>query len=345
MQTPNLLIAPQRESRAIFNKNFGQRFIVTVDTEEEFDWNAPLDREKHSTTTIPALQHFQRFCENFDVVPTYLIDWPVANNPNITEAIGCAVSQGKAEVGIQLHPWVSPPFTEDVNQYNSYAGNLPFELERAKIHSLRDKIEETFGVSPQIYRAGRYGLGSRTAEILMECGVSIDTSVRSRFNYSGTYGPNYRSHPVHPYWADPARKLLELPLTTVYWGPLRQLGNIIYPYLWRAPQIRGVLARTQLLQRISLTPEGITSEEALRAVDVALTESLPILVFSFHSPSLAIGHTPYVRNQVDLELFYNWWQTLFLYLDERGVKPTSVKEICSSVDNFNKMVAQPINPG
>ncbi|MCT2400413.1 polysaccharide deacetylase family protein [Novosphingobium mangrovi (ex Huang et al. 2023)] len=332
MSGPSLLEPPGKEARAAFREGFGQRFIVTVDTEEEFDWDAPLDREKHSLVTVPALRQFQQFCEDFGVIPTYLIDYPVACSPEAPAAIGDAVANGRADVGVQLHPWVSPPFEEEVTEFNSYAGNLPFELERAKFHTLRDRIEQAFGTAPRIYRAGRYGLGPRTGEILRECGIAIDTSVRARFDYSGAGGPNYRDHPLHPYWADAGRSLLELPLTTVYWGPLRQMGNVIYPHLWRAPSMRGVLARAGLLERIALTPEGITAEEALRGVDIAIDEGLPVLVFSFHSPSLAPGHTPYVRGEADLEALYAWWRTLFAHLERRGVKPTSVSDILSSVE-------------
>lgn len=328
---PNFLATPDNGAIARFRESFGQRFIVTVDTEEEFDWNAPLDREKHSVLTVPALRKFQQFCEGFGVVPTYLIDYPVASSAYAPEAIGDAVTRGRAEVGVQLHPWVSPPFEEEVTEFNSYAGNLPFELERAKLVTLRNRIEQAFGVSPLIYRAGRYGLGPRTAEILAECGIAIDTSVRAHFDYSGTGGPNYRDHPLRPYWVDREHHLLELPLTTVYWGPLRQVGNVIYPHLWRAPSIRGVLARAGMLERIPLTPEGTTAEEALRGVDIAIDEGLPVLVFSFHSPSLAPGHTPYVRNDDDLDALYDWWRMLFEHLARRGIKSTSVADIMASV--------------
>ncbi|EIZ79516.1 hypothetical protein WSK_1850 [Novosphingobium sp. Rr 2-17] len=331
MPGPNLLDLPGANALASFKDGFGQRFIVTVDTEEEFDWSAPLDRKQHSVVTLPALRKFQQFCESFGVVPSYLIDYPVACSNFASEAIGEAVSQGQAEVGVQLHPWVNPPFDEEVSELNSYAGNLPFELERSKLLTLRDKIAQAFGVSPLMYRAGRYGLGLRTAEILSEAGIAIDTSVRARFDYSGKGGPNYRDHPLKPYWAGPERRLLELPLTTVYWGPLRQIGNLVYPYLWRAPAMRGLLAHTGLLERIPLTPEGVTAQEALRGVDIAIDEGLPVLVFSFHSPSLAPGHTPYVRNEDDLDALYDWWRTLFTHLERRGIKPTSVNDILANV--------------
>jgi len=328
----NLLEPPKAADLATFSSEFGQRFIVTVDTEEEFDWDAPLNRDRHGVATVPALRKFQQFCEGFGVVPTYLIDYPVANSALTSQVLGEAVSSGRAEIGVQLHPWVNPPFEEEISEFNSYAGNLGFELERQKFLQLREKIESVFGIAPQIYRAGRYGLGPRTSEILTEFGIAIDTSVRSHFDYSGKGGPNYRSHPLQPYWVDRERRLLELPLTTVYWGPLRQLGNVIYPHLWRTPTARGVLARTGLLERIPLTPEGVTADEALRGVDIAIDEGLPVLVFSFHSPSLAPGHTPYVRTDEDLDALYDWWRTLFAHLERRGVKPTNVAQIMSSVE-------------
>nr|WP_314465721.1 polysaccharide deacetylase family protein [uncultured Novosphingobium sp.] len=331
MPGTNLLLPPRADALAQFSEGFGQRFIVTVDTEEEFDWNAPLDRHGHGTLSVPALRTFQQFCEEFGVVPIYLVDYPVADSPLAPEAIGEAVAAGRAEVGVQLHPWVNPPFDEAVTEFNSYAGNLGFELEREKFARLHGRIVEAFGTAPRIYRAGRYGLGPRTAEILDEFGIAIDTSVRARFDYSASGGPNYRTHPLQPYWTDNARRLLELPLTTVYWGPLRQLGNTIYPALWRMPQLRGALARAGLLERIPLTPEGITAEEALRGVDVAIDTGLPVLVFSFHSPSLVPGYTPYVRDAQDLDALYGWWRTLFEHLERRGVKPSNVANIMSSV--------------
>jgi hypothetical protein len=63
---------------------------------------------------------------------------------------------------------------------------------------------------------------------------------------------------------------MELPLTTVYWGMLRKQGRMIHPALWRVPRLRGALARLGLLERIPLTPEGVASDEALKAIDIAL---------------------------------------------------------------------------
>ena len=322
---------PAQSQRVQFPVEPAQSFILTVDTEEEFDWSQPIQRDGYTLHSVARLTRFQEFCEGAGVVPVYLLDYPIATSSTAQAALRHAVAAGKAEVGIQLHPWVNPPHDEDVSQFNSFAGNLPASLEREKFRRLYDAIEQGFGATPLIYRAGRYGVGPDTASMLIEHGVAIDTSVRPRFDYSTNGGPNYRAHPITPWWVDTERRLMELPLTTVYWGLLRQFGAKLYPQLWRLPRLRGLLAKAGLLERIPLTPEGVTLDEAIRGIDIALDEGLPVLVFSFHSPSLAPGFAPYVRTEADLDAFYDWWRGVFAYLQRRQVAPTSVRGLMQAV--------------
>ena len=279
---------------------------------------------------MKAISGFQEFCEGLDVSPVYLVDWPIANDPLAREIIGDAVRGGRAEIGIQLHPWVNPPHDEEVSTRNSFAGNLPPELEAEKFRRLRDAIVEGFGSAPRIYRAGRYGIGPQTAKLLSESGIAIDSSVRARFDYSDEHGPDYSRHPVKPYWTDAGKTLLELPLTTAFWGMLRQQGQQLFPLTGKFPLLGSVLSRLGMLQRIGLTPEGITLEQALRAIDIAVDDGLPVLVLSFHSPSLAVGHTPYVRSRDDLDQLYDWMRGVYSYLRAREVRQTTVEEIIAS---------------
>jgi hypothetical protein len=302
------------------------RFIVTVDTEEEFDWTAPFTRDRHGTTHVAAIDRFQQLCDVHGVRPTYLVDYPIADDASAVELLGRYVEERRADVGVQLHPWVNPPFKEEPSVPNSYACNLPPELERAKLAALHALIVERFGIKPQMYRAGRYGAGVNSRKILRELGVAIDTSVRSLFDYSGQGGPNYSDCPLDPYWLAKG-ELIELPVTTIFSGALRSAGKIIFSRAFETLTSRGLLARTGMLERIALTPEGIPVEKAIEAVDIALAHKIPILNFSFHSPSLAVGHTPYVRTPEELERFYDWWVKIFAHLKARGVKPVDVNEI------------------
>ena len=319
---------PAPEAHVRFAAGFGPRFVVTVDTEEEFDWSKPFERTGHGLSHVPRLAKFQQFCEGFGVTPVYLIDYPIASDPGISAALGKAVADGRAEIGVQLHPWVNPPHAEDLTVSNSFAGNLEPALEEAKLVKLRDTISRAFnGTAPLIYRAGRYGVGPHTATILGQASIAIDTSVRAHFDYSSQGGPDFTGLPAHPWWVDRRGGLMELPLTTVFSGLLRRAGPWLFPRLWRVPRLRGVLARLGLMNRVPLTPEGVSAAEAIAGIDLALGDGLPVLVFSFHSPSLRPGNTPYVRDDDQLDQLYGWWRTVFAHLARRGVRPAGVAQI------------------
>ena len=93
---------------------------------------------------------------------------------------------------------------------------------------------------------------------------------------------------------------------------------------------RDLLARLGLLERIALTPEGVSAAEAIKGIDMAIDDGLPVLVLSFHSPSLAVGHTPYVRDEAGLDRLYGWFDRVYDYLEMRGIEPTTVKDIIAA---------------
>lgn len=322
-----MLILPQAEQEARFAPGFAPASLLTVDTEEGFDWNGPFTRDRHDLNHLDRLPRFQSFCEELGVSPVYLVDWPIVQSAKAKEIIGDAVARGTAEVGVQLHPWVNPPFDEEVTTRNSFAGNLPPELERAKFVALRDAIEETYGTAPIIYRAGRYGIGPATKAILHDCGVVIDSSVRALYDYSPGEGGDYSAFPNRPYWVAGEKPLLELPLTTIYRGLLARMGTALFPRLAKVPHGAGIAARTGLLERIALTPEGTPLRDAIHAVDTALDNGLPLLVLSFHSPSLAPGNTPYVHDERELDALYDWLRGIYAHMASRNVSPTTVRQV------------------
>lgn len=325
-----MLEVPPAGRSAVFAPGFGQRVLLTVDTEEEFDWRAPFRREGYGLSHVAAIPRFQAFCERLGAHPVYLVDWPIVQDARAVEVIGDAVRRGAADVGVQLHPWVNPPFEEEVSTANSFAGNLPQSLEAAKFTVLRDAVEAAFGAAPQIYRAGRYGLGPNTGALLRQAGIRIDTSVRPLFDYSDQGGPDYSNHPLTPYWVDPDHRLLELPVTSAYWGPLRARGPLIHRVQRHVPTFFSGFSRLRLLERIALTPEGVSADEALRGIDISVDAGLPVLVLSFHSPTLAPGHTPYATSEAQVEALYAWFEAVYARLAARGVTSCTVAEIIAA---------------
>ena len=323
-QGPDLLTSPTDAQLATFPPEFGTRFWVTIDTEEDFDWGKPFSRVHHSLNSLARLGDCQSWFHERGVSPLYLVDWPVINDPAAGALLREAVARGEAEVGAQLHPWVTPPFDEVINARNSYTGNLPLPLQRAKMTALRDRITDVIGTAPLAYRAGRYGLGRETAQILVDLGFRCDTSVRSGFDYGDGHGPDYRFRPLRPWWVA-NDDLLEAPLTTLFTGLAGERGYHRLARLGGAAL--SLAARMGVVERIALTPEGIPAERACAAIDRAVALGLPLLNFSFHSPSLEPGHTPYVRTAADLSAFYAWWDRVLAHLDQRGVRSATVADV------------------
>ena len=217
----NLLAPPLPQDRITLDPAFGTRFMLFVDTEEEFDWNAPFSRTGHGVTALPGMARGQAYFAAAGVKPVYVTDYPVIDCEAASAMMAEWVSDGTADIGAHLHPWVNPPHVEDVSAANSYVGFLPEAVERAKLEALCRRIEERFGQRPIAYRAGRYGVGPNSARLLSEAGFRLDSSVRSRFDYSHQHGPDFYGLPQTPYWAGPDRTLLELPLSTAFVGLLR----------------------------------------------------------------------------------------------------------------------------
>ncbi len=324
---------PPADAIATFRPGFGPRFLITIDTEEEFGWEDPFQREGHTLHHIARIKEFQNYCEKRGIKPVYFMDYPVATDPLAAAILGDAAAKGRAELGIHLHPWVTPPFLEEVNDRNSFAGNLSPQLEEEKFRQVKQAISSRFGAEPLIFRAGRYGAGASTAQMLRNNSIAMDSSVRARFDYSGEHGPDYARFPASPFWVGSGRCVLELPLTTVYSGRLRGCGGWLYPALRNCPRLRGLLSRTRLLDRIPLTPEGVNAADAVRGIDRALEEGLPLLIMSFHSPSLDPGYTPYVRNEDDLDRFYRWWDIVLAHCSARGIAPAGLQEIMQAVES------------
>lgn len=314
----------------VWRDGFGTRFTLLVDTEEEFDWSAPFRHDGWSVATAAALPQAHARMAGMGVRSCYLVDYPVATDPGAIDALRAVLAQGDATIGAQLHPWVNPPFDEALSPRSSFAGNLPKPLEAAKLDRLTDALTALAGTRPTVYRAGRYGLGPHTLQLLAARGYALDSSMRARYDYSAQGGPDYRAIANHAFRTGPDGTIVELPLTTVFTGRLRRGGPHLYRAAGRIPRGRGILARTGLLHRVALTPEDMPLADVLEAIRVAVGEGTRVLNFAYHSPSLVPGHTPYVRDAADLATFWRWWDAVLGLLARLGVGAASSDDILAA---------------
>jgi len=83
---------------------------VVVDTEEELDWPQPFDRRKVGVTSMAAQPRaHERVFDKHVVVPTYVIDWPVATTPSSIAVLKKLMEEGRCEIGTHVYRWVSSP--------------------------------------------------------------------------------------------------------------------------------------------------------------------------------------------------------------------------------------------
>ena len=322
-----LRFATPSAARVRWPADFGRRFLVTVDVEEEFDWARPFSGAARSVAAVAALPDWHRRMREWGVAPVYLVDHPVAADPTAAALLRPLLRDG-SEAGAQLHPWVNPPHLEVPSEAASCAGNLPPALEAAKLDQLVATVTAAFGQSPRVYRAGRYGIGPRTMALLAERGFRIDASMRARFDYREAGGCDFGAVDGDAFVLPGS--MIELPLTTLFTGAARAAGGRLYPIAARIPPAAGVLHRTGVLTRVPLTPEGTPAPLARAAIRGAAERGMPLLQLSFHSPSLVPGYTPYVRDDDDLRRFNGWWDHVLGALRHAGYQPVTLDEVIAA---------------
>jgi len=98
--------------------------------------------------------------------------------------------------------------------------------------------------------------------------------------------------------------------------------------VFKAIHVPGILSHLRLLERIVLTPEGITFEEQRRLTRAMLRRGYRVFSLTYHSPSLAPGNTPYVRDAAQLESFLSRIDRfLEFFMGEVGGIPATPFEI------------------
>lgn len=281
---------------------------LAIDAEEDFDWDRPARTTAYTTDSMRRIVDLREIAGAYGLRPTYLLTYPVLEDADVVRIIRRQTEQGECDIGIQLHPWVTPPFDEPA-EYASYLGSLDPVVEERKLLALIGRFEVAFGVRPVLFRAGRYGLSRATSGLLEKHGFSVDTSLAPRTDFSGEGGPDFSRYDCDPFWFGERRALLEVPLcrSLVGWG------GTLAPALYRAAgaaawgglPLPGLLSRLRCAERVTLSPEGNDVAAMRRLLRHRGRRGQRVFSLSFHSSSLAPGRNPYVRSKADLHAFYD----------------------------------------
>jgi hypothetical protein len=292
--------------------------VVTIDTEEEGLWSGRYRATGNTCRNIERLPRLHRVFRRLGVVPTYLVDYPVATDPTATRILGELASDGRIEIGAHLHPWCTPPFYPDGEERRwTFPHQLPPWQQEAKLAELCRVIERAFGARPTSYRAGRWGFDHTTVPVLERLGITVDSSVHTLRWERQKGGPNHARAPQLPYrlGREDACKtgwsaVVEVPANQVVVGRLRVLEGVFR----RVPPLPGARWMMQQAGLRSLSPEVFGLADLMGAADEIASRGMPVLNVTFHSSTALPGATPYVRDERELDAFVARLEGLFEHI-------------------------------
>jgi hypothetical protein len=290
-------------------RNSKPQLAIVIHTEEEFNWNRGFYRSNNKVTHG---QELIAFCKQMIIAGakvTFAMDYAFVNSRQGLKVINFFKEHNKGiEFATHLHPWVNPPFNDDkdkIREYDSYPGNLPKEEECRKLKTLTDIIEAKVGYKPTTYLAGRYGVGENTYQTLSELGYTTDLSISPFANFTHQQGPDFSQFDNQVVFND---KIKCIPHTTGYISYIGVFANYLNKDPNALPKLNNsfvgkVLLKLLGVKRIRLSPEGFTLNEMKRLTKSLREIGVSNFIFSFHSPSVKTGLTPYVKTGDELESF------------------------------------------
>ena len=310
------------ELRAVAPDPHTPAFLVTIDTEGDDLWGRP-----HIITTRNArhVQRFQRLCESFGLLPTWLTNFEMARCPEFLAFGRDVVRRGAGEIGMHLHAWNSPPLqplTPDDLTAQPFLTEYPAEVVDAKIGYMARLLRDRFECEIVSHRGGRWAFDATCAQSLVRHGIRVDCSVTPDVRWVRTLTADeersdavvvdYRGFPTRPYVVDlnqpqrPGRSsLLEVPMTVVPSSLYRWL-----PQAYAVPLVRRWSWAWQPTHHW-LYPDGRNLPAMLGIVKQAVAQRWPHLEMVLHSSELMPGGSPSFPDGQSIEALYRDLRVLF----------------------------------
>jgi hypothetical protein len=317
-------------------------FTMTVDTEEEWDWNQGWPTENLSLSNIELLPHFQKICDRYGVSTTYFADQAVLDSSPARDILLSIASQPNVEVGMHIHPWNTPPIADDgpVRARDTFLHNLPVTLIRQKLSSVYDRFRIA-GLLPTSFRGGRYSSGGVIHEFLQEHGFLVDASVCPYTSWSDDGAPDYRHRGLEPVRLAPRRAgqsaLWEIPLTLAFTRRPFQLWRRWYDLIERSwlSELRliGIGERLGILRKVWLNFESPLGDCMEALLDRLESLNVPAVCFTVHSSSLLPGGNSFTRTPADAARLFGRLETVFGWLNRNAAfQPATITEVARHLE-------------
>lgn len=317
------------------------KFVLTIDTEGDNQWNHGNELTVENIKYIPR---FQNLCEKYFIKPTYLVTYEVCEDVFAREIFKDYLKADKAEIGAHLHSWTTPPYLDkdgyrfnDIN--HAFASELSGDLLAEKIKNLTNRIEDSFGKRSLSFRSGRYGFNRNVARELADNSYLVDSSVTPFMRWAslqgipgGMGGPDFIDHAPFPFrYNFDNRSLIEIPVTILPTKfPLNISKKIAINYFRNVDKsfllriFRKFLFKNQPLwlrplpwMDISLFDELLIEAKKIK---------LPYIVMMFHSSELMPGCSIYRSDKDAVEKLYVLLELFFDLLREKNIPSVTLTE-------------------
>jgi hypothetical protein len=249
----------------------------------------------------------------------------MATCPDFQEFGRDVLQRKTGEIGMHLHAWNSPPLlplTSDDYQHQPYLIEYPEHVMREKIYYMTALLEETFEIKMTSHRAGRWSFTETYAQILLEKGYLVDSSVLPHVSLrrllgdpSQSGGTDYSNFPEMPYLVNlqdiskPGDSpLLEVPVTVLC--KRNHMVKKLQACFGAGSLPRRVLNRL-FSPMISLRPDGRNLKSILQILGQIKEEKRDCVTFMLHSSELMPGGSPTFRRDQDIAALYSDLETLF----------------------------------
>ena len=129
--------------------------------------------------------------------------------------------------------------------------------------------------------------------------------------------------------------MVEIPVTIGYVGGrftrCHQLRKRLHKPPFHQLRIAGFLARLGFLRSVWLSPERETPARLVRLLRQSMREGCRIVNLFFHSSSLQVGCTPFVRTPDEKEHFLRALSTILNFCQEFGVASVPLSQAAQTI--------------
>jgi hypothetical protein len=153
------------------------KLVISIDVEEEGLFFGRYPRTPPGVTNVAALERLAFIPEEFGWPLTLLVTYQVARDPAAREVLARWRDRYRAEIGLHLHPWNTPPYPDRPEPEPVPSERLPRGLLRDKLASLIEQVQNSLEPTPRAFRMGRFDAGPQIWSLLPEFGLRVDSSV------------------------------------------------------------------------------------------------------------------------------------------------------------------------